>query len=496
MDAMTHEKPAFCLYVSRAPDAELMALLESRDWTAAAADTLKDAQRMLDKEPVTLAIFDFASGYSAQQIARLEPVFAASGVGWVAAVSVEQLEQPQIRRLIRLYFFGFVTVPCNAQRMLDSLDYAYGMIQLDSVESEPDHLDNTEMIGSCDAMRMLLRSIDKVANTDAPVLICGESGTGKELTAAAIHKRSIRRKGPFVAINCGAIPRELLQAELFGYERGAFTGADQRKIGHVESAHGGTLFLDEIGDLPVESQVGLLRFLQERKIQRLGSHETIPVDVRVISATHVELEEAMEAGTFRTDLYHRLCVLRLIEPPLRERGRDIETLAYHMLERFRADSPRRIRGFSESALKAIYSYHWPGNVRELINRVRRAIVMTEGRVISPADLELEEHAERPVATLVDVREEAERRAICDALLRHRNRLTLVARDLGISRATLYRLMQNHGIRVRQAEPDHASAESVDKAAVDERASEPVEETFGGLLSAVAEERGAASLPDA
>lgn len=447
---MTHEPPAYFLYVSRAPDTEFLSLVSARAWSITVTDSLRDAQRILNKEPVTVAVFDFSSGYTPQQIARFEPIFATSGLGWVAAVSARQLEQPQIRRLIRLYFFGFVTMPNAAQRMLDSIDYAYGMIQLDQAESDVSRLDNADMIGSCDAMRALLRSIDKVANTDAPVLICGESGTGKELTAAAIHKRSIRRKGPFVAINCGAIPRELLQAELFGYERGAFTGAEQRKIGHVEAAHGGTLFLDEIGDLPLESQVGLLRFLQERKIQRLGSSEAIPVDVRVISATHVELEGAMEAGTFRADLYHRLCVLRLVEPPLRERGRDIEILAYHMLERFRADSPRRIRGFSESALKAIYSYHWPGNVRELINRVRRAIVMTEGRVISPADLELEQHADRPLGTLNEAREAAERRAIGDALLRHRNRLTQAARELGISRATLYRLMQSHGLRVREA----------------------------------------------
>lgn len=447
---MTEQPSACFLYVTRDPDPQLLSLLSERNWSVTVTESLRDAQRILGKEPVAIAIFDLSSGYGPQQIARFEPIFAASGVGWVAAVSAMQLVQPQIRRLIRLYFFGYVSMPNTAQRMLDSLDYAHGMIQLDQSDSDVSRLDNADMIGSCDAMRVLMRSIDKVANTDASVLICGESGTGKELTAIAIHRRSIRRKGPFVAINCGAIPHELLQAELFGYERGAFTGAEQRKIGHVESAHGGTLFLDEIGDLPLDSQVSLLRFLQERKIQRLGSSEAIPVDVRVISATHVELESAMEAGTFRADLYHRLCVLRLTEPPLRERGRDIEALAYHMLERFRADSPRRIRGFSESALKAIYSYHWPGNVRELINRVRRAIVMTEGRVISPADLELEQLVDKPVGTLTEAREAAERRAIGDALLRHRNRLTLAARELGISRTTLYRLMQSHGLRARDA----------------------------------------------
>ncbi len=187
------------------------------------------------------------------------------------------------------------------------------------------------MVGTCEAMQQLFRTIRKVANTDASVFISGESGTGKELTALAIHERSPRRKAPFIAINCGAIPHHLLQSELFGYERGAFTGANQRKIGRVEAADGGTLLLDEIGDLPLESQASLLRFLQEGKIERLGGRESIPVDVRIISATHVDLEDAMRDGRFRADLFHRLCVLRVDEPPLRARGKDIEILAHHIL---------------------------------------------------------------------------------------------------------------------------------------------------------------------
>jgi len=439
------------LYVSRTPDPELQALLCEQGWSVSTVELPRDAQRLLANEPSTVGLFDFNSGYTPQQIAAFEVIFTMPGMGWVTTVSETQLDQRLVRRLIRLYFFDFVTLPCSAQRIVESIDHAHGMITLDRAEIEAAPADEDEMIGSCEAMQALFRSIGKVANTDAPVLVYGESGTGKELTAAAIHRRSIRRKGPFVAINCGAIPHALLQSELFGYEKGAFTGAQQRKIGHVESAHGGTLFLDEIGDLPLESQVGLLRFLQERKIQRLGSHEPIPVDVRVISATHVKLEDAVRKGTFRADLYHRLCVLRLVEPPLRARGRDIEIIAHHMLERFRADSPRRIRGFSEAAIRAMYSYQWPGNIRELINRVRRAIVMTEGRVITPADLELEQSVDDQACTLVDAREAAERHAIESALLRHRNRLNLVAQELGISRATLYRLMQTHGLSAKPQE---------------------------------------------
>jgi DNA-binding NtrC family response regulator len=266
------------------------------------------------------------------------------------------------------------------------------------------------------------------------------------LTAVAIHERSTRRDQPFVAINCGAIPAHLLQSELFGYERGAFTGANQRKIGRVEAANGGTLFLDEIGDLPLESQASLLRFLQERKVERLGGHGSTPVDVRIISATHVDMQTAMIEGRFRADLYHRLCVLQLDEPPLRARGKDIEALAKHMLDRFKKDASRKLRGFAPDAIAAIHNYGWPGNVRELINRIRRAVVMSEGQQIRASDLELADYVEVAPVSLAQARESAERQAIELALLRHRGRLGDAAQELGISRVTLYRLLTAHGLR--------------------------------------------------
>jgi DNA-binding NtrC family response regulator len=302
------------------------------------------------------------------------------------------------------------------------------------------------MVGTCEAMQHLFRTIRKVANTDASVFISGESGTGKELTALAIHERSRRRKAPFIAINCGAIPHHLLQSELFGYERGAFTGANQRKIGRVEEADGGTLLLDEIGDLPLESQASLLRFLQEGKIERLGGRESIPIDVRIISATHVDLEGAMRDGRFRADLFHRLCVLRVDEPPLRARGKDIEILAHHIMGKFKTDSARKIRGFAPSAIEAMYNYNWPGNVREMINRVRRAIVMAENKLITAEDLDLAHYTAQETLSLAQAREAAEKRAIEAALLRHRHRLGEAAIDLGISRVTLARLMNAYGLR--------------------------------------------------
>jgi DNA-binding NtrC family response regulator len=378
----------------------------------------------------------------------LEASLTLTNVGWVAATVTGQLEDAAVRRLIRDYCFDYVTLPTSNDRVVDAVGHAYGMVALHENASNDarDGRAEGEMVGSCDAMLALFRSIRKVAMTDAPVFISGESGTGKELTAVAIHERSARRDQPFVAINCGAIPAHLLQSELFGYERGAFTGANQRKIGRVEAANGGTLFLDEIGDLPLESQASLLRFLQERKVERLGGHGSTPVDVRIISATHVDMQTAMIEGRFRADLYHRLCVLQIDEPPLRARGKDIELLAKHMLDRFKKDASRRLRGFAPDAIAAIHNYGWPGNVRELINRVRRAIVMSEGRQISARDLELGEYVEVAPVSLAQAREAAERQAIELALLRHRGRLGDAAQELGISRVTLYRLLSAHGMR--------------------------------------------------
>jgi DNA-binding NtrC family response regulator len=254
----------------------------------------------------------------------------------------------------------------------------------------------------------------------------------------AIHRDQLRRYS-----------RSPSSIGIFGYERGAFTGANQRKIGRVEAADGGTLFLDEIGDLPLESQASVLRFLQERTVERLGGHAATPVNVRIISATHVDMQAAMIDGRFRADLFHRLCVLQIEEPPLRERGKDIGLLAHFILERFKKDASRRVRGFAPDAIAAINTYAWPGNVRELINRVRRAIVMSDGRQIRAVDLELAEHAEEAPISLARAREAAERQAIELALLRHRGRLGDAAKELGISRVTLYRLLATHALRVAQ-----------------------------------------------
>ncbi|SAL23961.1 sigma-54 dependent transcription regulator [Caballeronia udeis] len=433
------------LYVSRSASVPSRARFEKEKWDIEIVRPHLAAKRMLSSFPASAGVVDFSTCQLPEDIASLVDLLSHSRIAWVALVSPGQIEDEVVKRLIRDCCFDFITLPIPDDRIVGAVGHAYGMVALREMASN-DGGPEGEMVGSCDAMLALAISIGKVAMNDAPVFISGESGTGKELTAVAIHARSVRRDQPFVAINCGAIPAYLLQSELFGYERGAFTGADQRKIGRVEAANGGTLFLDEIGDLPLESQASLLRFLQERKIERLGGLASTPVDVRIICATHIDMEAAMAEGRFRADLYHRLCVLRIDEPPLRERRADIELLAKHMFNRFKNDASGRLRGFAPDAIAALYNYGWPGNVRELINRVRRAIVMSDARQISALDLELGEYAETAPVSLARAREVGERQAIEFALLRNRGRLADAAQDLGISRVTLYRLLSTYGMR--------------------------------------------------
>ncbi|KWF30256.1 Fis family transcriptional regulator [Burkholderia pseudomultivorans] len=433
------------VYLSQRHDAGLVECLAARGWEVWRARTVADALNFVRANRLYAGVVDFGS-FASPDVAAFEALLRDPRVGWVALADDERLKEAAICRLVRQCCFDYVRNATAYTTIGYLVGHAYGMLKLSESDPAEDAVPpGGAMIGACDAMRRLFATIRKVANTDATVFVAGESGTGKELTAAAIHQHSARADAPFVAVNCAAIPSTLLQAELFGYERGAFTGAHQRKIGRIEAAHGGTLFLDEIGDMPFESQASLLRFLQEGTIERLGAHASIPVDVRIVSATHVDLDAAMRAGRFRADLYYRLCVLRIDEPPLRTRGRDIMLLADHVLQRYRGDSAHRIRGFMPCAVEAIHNYGWPGNVRELINRIRFAVVMTNGPMISAADLELNQYTSRQPQTLAEARRLAERRAIEETLMRHRHQHADVAAELGISRATLYRLMTAHGL---------------------------------------------------
>jgi two-component system NtrC family response regulator len=304
----------------------------------------------------------------------------------------------------------------------------------------------SEMLGTSEPMQDVFAMIRKVATTDVPLLILGESGTGKEVAARAVHQESDRRAGPFIAINCGAIPENLLESELFGHEKGAFTGAHIQRKGRIELAQGGTLFLDEIGELPLALQVKLLRFLQERRIERVGGREHILLDARVIAATNSDLKSAMKASRFREDLYFRLSVVTMTLPALRERGDDVLLLARVLLDRSAAEVARAIKGFTEKAESAMRSYLWPGNVRELENRIKRAVIMADGQRISPEDLELDGHNRQgETLTLREERERLERAIIERALRKRDGNLTQVAVDLGVSRPTLYDLMEKLGI---------------------------------------------------
>jgi DNA-binding NtrC family response regulator len=376
-------------------------------------------------------------------------LISRSGTEWIAVLNQDVLRLQNAGDFVFEWFFDFHTLPFEASRVQVTLARAFGMARLRG-QGGTTHVnqDEHELLGDSKPIRELRKLLCKLAPTESPVLIRGESGTGKELVARTLHRQSQRHSKPFVAINCGAIPEHLIQSELFGHEKGAFTGAHQRKVGRIEAANGGTLFLDEIGDLPLELQAHLLRFLQEKHIERVGGGEPIPVDVRVLAATHVDLEAMIENKCFREDLYYRLNVLQVVTAPLRERHADLSMLANHFAHYYSHETGRRPRSFSDDALIAMGKHDWPGNVRELANRVRRGLVLAEGRQIEARDLGLisQQTTAAPMGTLENYKDRAERQALCDVLNRHSDNLSIAAKVLGISRPTFYRLLHKHQIR--------------------------------------------------
>jgi two-component system NtrC family response regulator len=317
-----------------------------------------------------------------------------------------------------------------------------------SLQQEAEQKEFAGLLGNCQPMQQVYRHIRLVGSSDVPILITGESGTGKELVARAIHDQSVRSREAFVAINCGAIPDTLLESELFGYEKGAFTGAVQQRKGRMESAQGGTLFLDEIGDVPLALQVKLLRFLQNHEIQRLGGKETIVVDARILAATNIDLQKAMNEGRFREDLYYRLCVVTIDVPPLRERGSDISLLARTFLMKFGDELKKPLKGFTPQAIDALTTHAWPGNVRELENRIKRAVVMAEGWYITPDNLELQTAVSPPrdASTLKASRDHREKELVRLAMEKAEGNVTRAASYLGVSRPTLYQLLARYGLK--------------------------------------------------
>jgi DNA-binding NtrC family response regulator len=412
-------------------------------------DSIANAELTLKKKPfsVGLVVLDASLMEKSDDFEAL--ISSTPQIEWIAIVTPNLLDIPRIRSFVANAFYDYHTLPVDLDRLLMAIGHVCGVAQLRgaSINAKRTGASNFGIYGKSNVMRAFFRRLEKVIDADLAVLIGGETGTGKELVAQAIHEHSKRSKGPFVAVNCGAIPQNLIQSELFGHERGAFTGALQRKVGSIEAANGGVLFLDEIGDLPLSLQANLLRVLQERTITRLGSTQVIPVDIRIISATHIDLQQAIHNGTFREDLYYRLGVIHLDVPPLRSRDGDIPLLADVFFKKFSANQRNfRANTFSSQAFRAMEAYPWPGNVRELINRVHRALILCEGKLINASDLGLEDYIESTeTKTLEDARASLDRNILEISLRNNGNNVSQAARQLGVSRVTLYRMMSKHNI---------------------------------------------------
>lgn len=360
-----------------------------------------------------------------------------------------------LQEFLRLgWLYDFHTAPLDARRLLYCLGHLHGLVQMERKYAKFQKATKAgygHIIGTSPRMQKIYESIWRISKVDTPVLLTGESGTGKELIARTIHDRSKNSGGQFVAVNCAALPPNLIASELFGHESGAFTGANRQKRGLVEDAHDGTLFLDEIGDMPLELQPHFLRFLQDGSFKRVGGTVPLKIRMRVIAATNVDLKDAMRRGQFREDLYYRLNVLAIEVPPLRDRENDIEILAEYYLQKFCLEYNRPKMRFSNKAIMALVQYVWPGNVRELVSAISRAVVMTNGTLIKPDDLGL--GLTLPFAgavddlemTLFEARDAFDRQFISASIQRNQKNIQRTARALGVSRVALYRLMKRHGI---------------------------------------------------
>ena len=384
-----------------------------------------------------------AEGFATlSEILSLKPdtkVIVASGHG----------EHESALRAIALGAYDFYRKPIDIDELGLIVSRAFRLHSLESENRRLEAASTQTVLGSiitaAPEMLKVARTIERVASTSVSVMLLGASGTGKELLARAVHEQSGRGSGPFVAINCGAIPETLLEAELFGYERGAFTGAVKSNVGKIELAQGGTLFLDEVGDIPLPLQVKLLRFLQERVIERIGGRQPIQVDTRIVCATHRDLEAMIGTGSFRDDLYYRLAEIVVKIPSLSERPGDSVLLARHFVNRFARELNPVVQGLSADAAAAIDAHSWPGNVRELENRVKRAIIMADGKLVTAADLDFTGSApeDEMSINLRAAREVADRRAIRQAMSRAENNISGAAKLLGISRPTLYDLLKQY-----------------------------------------------------
>jgi two-component system NtrC family response regulator len=396
---------------------------------------------------------------ASEGLATLEDILALAPQTKIIVVTGNQ-DRANAVKAVGMGAYDFYQKPFDPDVLRFMVERAFRLHALEeenrNLQHEQGERQSIGIITRHPAMLAVCRSIEKVAPSDATVLLLGESGTGKELLARGLHQFSPRSTKRFVAINCAAIPENLLESELFGYEKGAYTGASRQTRGKIEFADGGTFFLDEVGDLSPALQAKMLRFLQERVVERVGGREEISVDVRIVCATHQDLKKLIAEGRFREDLYYRLSEIVISIPPLRERPGDAALLAHAFMKRFANQEGQSVRGYSQDALDAMEAHTWPGNVREVENCIRRAVIMAEGNLITAPDLGLQppERAREPL-NLRHVRDEAERYALVRALGRVDGNIAEASHLLGVSRPTLYDLMKRHGFRQSDASKERS-----------------------------------------
>jgi Nif-specific regulatory protein len=440
---------------------EALALARSEDVAAIVTDQRMPKMTGLDLLKATREIRPDAVGIIVTAFTDVDVLIEAINLGRIYRYVTKPWDSKELRGVLTHAVERFALVREN-RRLTEQLASYVGMLS----NEEHGKFNFGAIVGESPALREVLARVEQVAQTSSTVLLRGETGTGKEMVARAIHINSARESRPFVRVNCAALAPGVLESELFGHEKGSFTGAMARRLGRFEMADGGTLFLDEVGDLPSDVQVKLLRVLQEREFERVGGSETIKVDVRVVSATHRDLEKQIADGTFREDLYYRLNVFPIVLPPLRERASDIAVLAEHFVQKYAAGAGKPVRGLDAGAIAALTSYGWPGNVRELENVIERALILARGTAVAAADLEFTRRPNAPAPAapaaapaaaagapratdgsrpLSERLHEQERTAIVAAIDAAQGNIAHAARALGINRSTLYYRMRKHGL---------------------------------------------------
>ncbi|MHB8543826.1 MAG: sigma-54-dependent transcriptional regulator [Leptospirales bacterium] len=434
--------------------------LFKEEYQVLSACTFGDAVDLFLKEKPPVAILDLSLGREEHQNGiDLLRLFSEADPHFHGIILSGSIDRPQALEAVRLGAYDLLDKSIDPEELKRVVGRAYNRALLgrDTHKPRPEESEPqsdtpfSNIVTQSAKMKEMLRLLQKISTTDVSVLITGESGTGKELFARACHDRSLRKNGPFVAINCGAIPENLLESELFGHEKGAFTGATESRAGKFESANHGTIFLDEVAELHIELQVKLLRVLQDKIVERVGSRTGKQLDVRIIAATNQPLGELMAQGRFREDLFYRLSVMGFQLPPLREREGDVTVLAQHFLEKFKTEYQKhQLIDFSRETLDLIKRYDWPGNIRELENRIQRAVIVANGKWITPSDIDIEfqlGNAPAPSSflNLQDAREDAEKKMLLEAFEQARGNISQVARIIGTSRPTVHALIKKHGL---------------------------------------------------